>query len=365
MKEALKKIAEQFALEGAIASIDSLGEGFINDTFIVRTQGDAPDYILQRKNKEIFPDVPAMMENIRKVTEHIRRQVIAEGGDPMREAMTVVPTHDGKLCYEDEAGEFWAVTVFIADTIAYNKADSPELARKGGEGIGKFQAQLADFTEPLAETIKGFHNIRHRFVQWDGAIARDAAGRCRELPEEIGWIESRREEMLAFWALVENGTIPTRVTHNDTKINNILFDREGRVLCAIDLDTVMNSTSLNDFGDAIRSYCNTGDEDDRDLGRVSMSIEMFAAYTDGYLSQRAPQLCQAEIDHLAFSARYITYEQVLRFLMDYIDGDKYYKTKYADHNLVRTHAQYKLLQSMEEQYPEMCRIVRETAAKYR
>ena len=166
MKEALKKIAEQFALEGAITSIDSLGEGFINDTFIVRTQGDAPDYILQRKNKEIFPDVPAMMENIRKVTEHIRRQVIAEGGDPMREAMTVVPTHDGKLCYEDEAGEFWAVTVFIADTIAYNKADSPELARKGGEGIGKFQAQLADFTEPLAETIKGFHNIRHRFVQW-------------------------------------------------------------------------------------------------------------------------------------------------------------------------------------------------------
>ena len=136
MKEALKKIAEQFALEGAIASIDSLGEGFINDTFIVRTQGDAPDYILQRKNKEIFPNVPAMMENIRKVTEHIRRQVIAEGGDPMREAMTVVPTHDGKLCYEDEAGEFWAVTVFIADTIAYNKADSPELARKGGEGIG-------------------------------------------------------------------------------------------------------------------------------------------------------------------------------------------------------------------------------------
>ena len=224
---------------------------------------------------------------------------------------------------------------------------------------------MADFTEPLAETIKGFHNIRHRFVQWDEAIARDAAGRCRELSEEIGWIESRREEMLAFWALVENGTIPTRVTHNDTKINNILFDREGRVLCAIDLDTVMNSTSLNDFGDAIRSYCNTGDEDDRDLGRVSMSIEMFAAYTDGYLSQRAPQLCQAEIDHLAFSARYITFEQVLRFLMDYIDGDTYYKIKYPDHNLVRTHAQYRLLQSMEEHYGQMCRIVAGIAEHYR
>ena len=361
----LQKIASHFALEGDIAAINSLGDGFINDTFIIRTAGDAPDYILQRKNKNIFPDIPGMMENIRKVTEHIRRRVIAEGGDPKREAMTVVPTYDGKLYHIDSQGDYWAVTVFIADTVAYNKADSLELARKGGEGIGKFQAQLADFTEPLAETIKGFHNIRHRFVQWDEALARDAAGRKKDLAEEIGWIESRRAEMLAFWSKVEDGTIPTHVTHNDTKINNILFDRQGRVLCAIDLDTVMNSTSLNDFGDAIRSYTNTGDEDDRDLSRVSMSIEMFQAYTEGYLSQRASQLSQPEIDYLAFSARYITYEQVLRFLMDYIDGDLYYKIKYPEHNLVRTHAQYKLLQSMEEQYPTMCRIVRDTVAKYK
>lgn len=365
MKAELLEIASHFALEGAIASIDSLGEGFINDTFIIRTEGRSPDYILQRKNKSIFADVPSMMENIRKVTEHIRRGVVAAGGDPLREAMTVVPTHDGQLCHVDRDGEFWAVSVFIGDTIAYNKADSPELARKGGEGIGKFQAQLSDFTQPLAETIKGFHNIRHRFVQWDEALARDAAGRRKELTEQIGWIESRREEMLAFWTLVENGTIPTRVTHNDTKINNILFDKSGEVLCAIDLDTVMNSTSLNDFGDAIRSYANTGEEDDRDLAHVGLSLEMFRAYAEGYLSQRAAQLNEAEIDHLAFSARYITFEQVLRFLMDYIDGDRYYKIKYPEHNLVRTLAQYKLLQSMEEQYPEMCRIVRETAGKYR
>ena len=361
----LQKIASHFALEGDIAAINSLGDGFINDTFIIRTAGDAPDYILQRKNRNIFPDIPGMMENIRKVTEHIRRRVIAEGGDPMREAMTVVPTYDGKLYHIDSQGDYWAVTVFIADTVAYNKADSLELARKGGEGIGKFQAQLADFTEPLAETIKGFHNIRHRFVQWDEALKRDAAGRVKDLQTEIGWIESRRAEMLDFWKLVEEGKIPTRVTHNDTKINNILFNKEGEVLCAIDLDTVMNSTSLNDFGDAIRSYTNTGDEDDRDLSRVSMSIKMFQAYTEGYLSQRASQLSRPEIDYLAFSARYITYEQVLRFLMDYIDGDLYYKIKYPEHNLVRTHAQYKLLQSMEEQYPTMCRIVRDTVAKYK
>ncbi len=361
----LHNIASQFEMEGTIVSIDSLGEGFINDTLIVRTEGDAPDYILQRKNKNIFPDVPGMMENIRKVTEHIRKGVAAAGGDVEREVMTIVPTHDGKYYFVDEDGEYWAVSVFISGTIAYNKADSPELARKGGEGIGKFQASLADFTEPLAETIKGFHNIRHRFSQWDEALARDAAGRKAELAEEIGWIGSRREEMLDFWKLVEQGVIPTRVTHNDTKINNILFEPNGEVLCAIDLDTVMNSTSLNDFGDAIRSYTNTGDEDDKDLDKVTMSMDMFAAYTDGYLSQRAQQLVQPEIDHLAFSARYITYEQVLRFLMDYIDGDTYYKTKYPEHNLVRTKAQYKLLQSMEEQYDRMCEVVRETVEKYK
>ena len=335
MKENLREIASHFALEGPVTAIDSLGEGFINDTFIVRTEADAPDYILQRKNKAVFPDVPAMMDNIRRVTEHIRRRVIAAGGDPRREVMTVVPAKDGHLYHVDAEGEYWAATVFIDDTVAYNKADSPELARKGGEGIGKFQSQLDDFTEPLAETIKGFHNIRHRFGQWDAALARDAAGRRIHLAEEIGWIESRRAEMLSFWSKVEDGTIPTRVTHNDTKLNNILFD------------------------------AHTGDEDDRDLSRVGISLEMFSAYTDGYLSLRAAQLTDTEIGHLAFSARYITFEQVLRFLMDYIDGDTYYKIKYPDHNLVRTHAQYRLLQSMEEHYGEMCRIVDGIAAKYR
>lgn len=361
----LRRVAEQFSLEGDIESIRSLGDGFINDTLLVRTAGTAPDYILQRKNKSIFPDVPAMMENIRKVTDHIRRGVVARGGDPMREVMTVVPTRDGRLYFVDEEGEYWAVTIFIADTVAYNRADTPELARKGGEGIGKFQAQLADFTEPLAETIQGFHNIRYRFGQWDAVLAADPAGRKASVAEEIGWVESRRREMLSFWELVEQGVLPTRVTHNDTKINNVLFDARGEVLCAIDLDTVMNSTCLNDFGDAIRTYANTGAEDDADLSQVGLSPEMFRAYTDGFLSQRAAQLEQAEIDYLAFSARYTTYEQVLRFLMDYIDGDRYYRVKSADHNLVRTRAQYKLLQSMEEQYNEMCAIVKEVAAKYR
>lgn len=362
--EKLLKIADQFEIGATVISIDALGDGFINDTFIVRTEGDAPDYILQRKNKTVFPDVPAMMDNIVRVTAHIRHRVEEAGGDPKREAMEVVPARDGKYYFVDDQGEFWAVSVFIPDTVTYSRADSPELARKGGQGIGRFQSQLADFNEPLAETIKGFHNIRHRFKQWDEALARDAMGRVREVAREITWIEGRRDEMLRFWEQVENGTLPTRVTHNDTKISNILFDKYGDVLCAIDLDTVMPSTSLNDFGDAIRSYTNTGREDERDLSRVGMSMEMFAAYTDGYLSERATQLTQAEIDNLAFSALYITYEQVLRFLMDYIDGDTYYKTEYPSHNLVRAHAQNALLISMERQYNDMKRVVEETAAHY-
>ena len=248
--------------------------------------------------------------------------------------------------------------IFIEGSVTYEKADTPALCFKGGQGIGRFQAYLADFTTPLTETIKGFHNIRWRFQQWDEALKRDAAGRVASLADEISWIASRKKQMLDFWSLIEDGTIPTRVTHNDTKISNILFDRNGDVLCVIDLDTCMSSTSLNDFGDAIRSYTNTGAEDDRDLSKVGISLEMFKAYTQGYLSERKATLCNSELDYLAFSARYITFEQVLRFLMDYIDGDVYYKIKSPDQNLVRTHAQYKLLQSMEENYEEMVRIVK-------
>ena len=355
--EQLLHIASHFAFEGEIESISLLGEGFINDTYIVKTASSTPNYILQRKNHYVFPNVPAMMDNIAAVTAHIKGKV----ADPMRQTLTITPARDGKL-YAEVDGNFWAACLYIEGSKCYDRADSTTLARQGGAGIGQFQALLADFDTPLYETIKGFHNIRYRFEQWDAAVTADRVGRVAELSDQIEWIESRREQMLAFWSLVEEGTIPTRVTHNDTKISNILFDADtNQVLCAIDLDTVMSSTSLNDFGDAIRSYTNTGAEDDRDLSKVSMSLEMFKGYAEGYLSQRRSTLAQSEIDWLAFSARYITYEQVLRFLMDYIDGDKYYRTTSPDHNLVRTHAQYKLLQSMEEQYEAMCEIVRTAA----
>lgn len=368
----MRDIVSRFEILGTVEEILPLGPGFINDTLVVKSaEGDRMfRYILQRKNHKVFPDVPGMMNNIVMVSDHIKAKVLAEGGDPMREAMTIVrrrpetisdeekqlPYND--LYYKDEDGCYWAMCLFIEGSVTYEMADTPALAYKGGQGIGRFQSQLADFNVPLSETIKGFHNIRWRYHQWDESLKKDVAGRVKELSEEIEWIESRREEMLAFWSLVEDGTIPTRVTHNDTKISNILFDDKGEVLCVIDLDTCMSSTSLNDFGDAIRSYANTGAEDDPDLDKVTMSMDMFKAYAEGYLSERKGTLTKSELDYLAFSARYITYEQVLRFLMDYIDGDVYYKTKSPDHNLVRTHAQYKLLRSMEEQYETMVEVIR-------
>lgn len=366
MENKLNHICNQFQLEGTVSTVKPLGEGFINDTLIVTTaEATTPNYILQRKNKNIFTNVPAMMDNILRVTTHLKKKIVEAGGDPMREAMTIVPTKDGKLFYQDGEGEFWAVCVFIGDTIDYQKADTPELAYQGGKGIGKFQSMLSDFKEPLADILPGFHNIRYRFQQWDEVLAKDPVGRKAMVPSEIQWIERRKEEMLRFWELVENGTIPTRVTHNDTKINNILFDKKGNVLCVIDLDTVLSSTCLNDYGDAMRSYTNTGLEDDENLDNVSMNLDIFRGYTQGYLSETAKFLNQAEVDYLAFSAKYITYEQVLRFLMDYINGDKYYKVKSQSHNLIRTHAQHKLLQSMEAQYTKMCDIVKEEIAKYK
>ena len=352
----LLNIAHNFDIEGEISNIEALGEGFINDTYIVTTEDDAPNYILQRKNHNIFPDVPAMMDNIGRVTRHLKAKVNSAGGDAQREVLTVIPTKQGEL-YHKYDEEFWAMSLFIEESITHNKATSPRLAYMGGKAIGRFQSLLADFNEPLAEVIKGFHNIRWRFEQWDSTLAEDRVGRAKEVATEIEWIESRRETMLSFWQMVEEGKLPLRVTHNDTKLSNILFDKSDEVLCVIDLDTVMLSTSLNDFGDAIRSYTNRGAEDDTNLENVGMDIELFRAYTEGYLSERKSTLTQLEREWLAFAALYITFEQVLRFLMDYIDGDRYYKIVYPSHNLVRTRAQYKLLESMETQYAEMQAIV--------
>ena len=353
-KEELLSIVSQFEIEGTIADVRNWGAGVINDTFLVRTYGAQFDYILQRKNRHVFPDIPAMMQNIVDITAHIKTKV----ADPLRETLTVVPTHNGEFCHFD--GEnYWAVTLFIPNSLTYDSVDSLQIAYQGGSGIGRFQRLLADFDKPLHETIPGFHNICFRFGQWEEALSADRVGRVRHLKREIDAVEVRREEILRFWQKIESGEIPKRVAHNDTKISNILFDKHTKnPLCVIDLDTVMTSTSLYDFGDAIRSYTNTGKEDDNYLDNVSMDLERFRAFAEGYLSEQK-SLNSIELQWLAFSARYITYEQALRFLMDYINGDTYYKIAFPEHNLIRTCAQLHLLESMEEQYDAMCAIILE------
>ncbi|MBQ0025347.1 MAG: aminoglycoside phosphotransferase family protein [Bacteroidales bacterium] len=345
----INAIASRFNLGIEVSEISPLGEGFINDTFIIK-DSSGPRYILQRKNHIVFPDVPGMMDNIAKVTGHIR----SKGGVTLK----VAESGNGKLFWQDEEGNYWAVCEYIGNSVCYDKADSVSLARKGGEGLGIFHRMVSDFDQPLVEVIKGFHNIRHRFNQWDESVRRDAAGRVASLSEEISWIESRRSRMLSFWSEYESGLIPTRVIHGDTKLSNFLFDaKTGDCLCAIDLDTMMSSTVLCDTGDALRAYTNTGAEDDKDTGKVSMSMDYFKAYIGGYLSEMKDYLSPSEIKYLAFSGVYITFEQVLRFLMDYIDGDTYYKIAYPQHNLVRTRAQYALLCSMENQLPQMNEFV--------
>jgi hypothetical protein len=228
----------------------------------------------------------------------------------------------------------------------------------GGMGIGKFQAQLADFTEPLAEVIKGFHNIKHRFVQWDEAIAQDAAGRVAQLATEIEWIESRREEMLAFWAKVESGEIPMRVTHNDTKINNVLFDaKTGEGKTVIDLDTVMPGLVAYDFGDAIRFAGNRSAEDEKDTSLTWLDLDRFSAFTRGFVGELAHTLTENERKTLSLGVFVMTVELAVRFLDDYICGDVYFKLLYPEHNLVRTRCQLALARDIETKLGEMDRIV--------
>ena len=359
MNTDLKKIVLQFQIEDTIQEVVQMEEGFINDTFFVNIiDKNEPAYILQRKNSYVFRDVPAMMNNIHNVTKHIKQKISEKGGDTLRESLTLIPSRTGELFFKDKEGEYWTMCLFIPDSINFQTVDSPDLAYSGGKAVGIFQSMLADFHKPLADILPGFHHMKYRFEQWDEALNSDAVGRKKELNREIEWIESRRNEMLDFFSLVEKGVIPPRVAHNDTKISNVLFDREGRVLCLIDLDTVLTSTVLYDFGDAVRTYANTGKEDDQYSDNVSLNLSFFEAFSRGYLEQAVSFLTQTEIDYLAFSAKYITFEQVLRFLMDYINGDKYYKIKYPNHNLQRTVAQYWLLLSMEEKYEEMMKAVK-------
>jgi len=354
MDAKLEQIVSRFALEGRLTDIRPLGNGLINDTFRVVTDGP-DDFVLQRINQGIFRDVDLLQHNIDCVTRHIRRKLEMAGErDIDRKVLRFLPEKTTGKSYWTDGKEWWRVSVFIRDAITY-EAVTPEYAGYAGVAFGRFEAMLADIPDQLGETIPDFHNMELRARQLRDAVAADAAGRMAD-PEVSAFVDQMfacEAEMCKAERMHREGVLPKRICHCDTKVNNMLFDRDGQILCVIDLDTVMPSFVFSDFGDFLRTAANTGAEDDPDLDKVDFNLEIFKAFAKGYLSTAGEFLTPLERENLPFAAMLFPYMQAVRFLTDHINGDTYYKIKYPGHNLVRTRAQWKLFQSASEKREEM------------
>ena len=351
-------IIRQFSLvEGSSYTYKAYGSGHINDTFLVRANQDEA-YLLQRINHQVYPDVAGMMDNIRRVTEHLR-QKLEERHESTLTTLQIIPTQGGALFYQDDDGNFWRMLTYIDNSVAYDVATSPDLAREAGRAFGQFQALLRDLPgPPLHEVIPDFHHMGKRLQQFKQALTTDTAQRVASVPGEIKFVHERAEKMQALYQLVDDGTLPLRVTHNDTKLNNVLLDPVNhRARCVVDLDTVMPGSVLYDFGDAIRTTANTAAEDEVDLDKVQFSLSYYEAFTQGYYSETRTFLTDAEIENLPLSAQYMTFIMGLRMLTDYLAGDVYYKIHHPEHNLQRARAQFQLVKRMEEKHEEMIRSV--------
>jgi hypothetical protein len=360
MEHNLKNLFNSFRAEGTFLKGAPFGSGHIHETFHITTaEKNMDDYILQKINNMVFWNIPELQENIERVTGHLQNKISAiPGSDVKRECLIMLPSRDGISWITDTYGNFWRLFIFISDHRSYDIIDSPGKAFEGGKAIGRFQALLSDLPgKPLNDTIPFFHDVEKRIDSFISTLKKDPAGRAKIAGSETDFMLKRSDNMRVIHKLGREGKIPVRITHNDTKFNNILFDENDRSLCIIDLDTVMSGYFHSDFGDAIRTGTNTGAEDEPDLSLIRMDIDLFEAYTRGYLSETRNTLNDIEKEYLAFAPLLMTYEQALRFLTDYIDGDTYYKIHHEHHNLQRTRAQMSLLQSMEEQYGEMKRII--------
>ncbi len=355
-KEPIKELANivsQFSISGTIEQIEPMGTGLINDTYRVTTAGkESPDYVLQRINHAIFTDVEMLQNNIRMVTQHIRRKLEEQGEtDIDRKVLNFLPLTDSEKTYWTDGAGYWRLMVLIPDAKTYETVN-PEYSYQAGLAFGNFQSQLADMPNQPGEIIPHFHDMEYRLMQLRDAVKADAAHRVSEVRYYLDEIEKRADEMCKAERMHREGILPKRICHCDTKVNNMLFDVDGKVLCIIDLDTVMPNYIFSDYGDFMRTSGNTGDEDDAELSRVNFDLEIFKAFTKGYL-KGASFLTQVEIENLPFAATLFPYMQCVRFLADYINGDTYYKIKYPLHNLVRTKAQFKLMQSVESHLEEM------------
>ena len=353
----LKNIVSHFAIRGTVSDIKPLGAGLINDTLLVTTaEADAPNYVLQRVNTNVFPDVDLVMRNIYAVTTHIRKKLEAAGETEIdRKVLTFMPAKDDDTkLYAIVDGQYWRMMIFIENAVT-KQAVNPESSRAAGKAFGQFQAMLADIPVELGETIKDFHNMEFRLQQLREVIAKDPVGRVAE-PEVqamLKEIDARAEYMCQAERMGRKGVLPKRVCHCDTKVNNMMFDQQDNVLCVIDLDTVMPNFIFSDYGDFLRTGANKVAEDFQDMEAVCFDVEIFKAFTEGYLASASSFLTRVEIENLPYAVKLFPYMQCVRFLWDYLSGDKYWKCQYANHNFVRANNQLHLLLSIEKHEPEM------------
>lgn len=349
----MNELIQKFILDGAAVSCERYGCGHINETYLVVTDTGSR-YILQKINHNIFKDVKGLMGNISAVTKYLRGIVSEPRG-----VLTLIPTVDGADYLEYEGG-YWRAYAFVEDSLCLQAPETPEDFYQSAVAFGNFQQQLKDFpAETLCEVIPNFHNTADRYRLFRDALAADAHGRAKEVQAEIDFALAREEEAGTLVNMLAAGELPLRVTHNDTKLNNVMLDAATRKpLCVIDLDTVMPGLSLYDFGDSIRFGAATAAEDEKDLSKVEMDLSLYETYTKGFLSA-CPGLTQTERDMLPMGAKLMTLECGVRFLTDYLNGDVYFKTHYAGQNLDRCRTQFKLVADMESKWDDMKRIVKE------
>ncbi len=356
----LLRIAEKFEIMGELESVEPHGNGHINDTFLLtcRLQSDETcKYILQRMNHEVFKDPKGLMENVTGVTTFLRKKIEEHGGDPERETLNVVPVRGGGSYLEVDGG-FWRIYKFVEGADSFDLVERPEDFYESAVAFGHFQKLLADYpAETLHETIPNFHNTVDRLEKLKKAVKEDSMKRAAQVEEEIRFVLDREGDCHVLCDLLASGEIPLRVTHNDTKLNNIMLDHVTRKgICVIDLDTVMSGSALYDYGDSIRFGANTGAEDEKDLSKISCDLELFALYTKGFIEGCGGSLTEKEIRLLPMGAKLMTLECGMRFLTDYLEGDHYFKIHRPEHNLDRCRTQFCMVKDMEDKWKRMQEI---------
>ena len=361
MNATIKEVSSHFDIWGDFLWCERYGSGHINDTYLAvfNQAGHQIKYIVQRINTNIFKQPEQLMENISRVLNHSKLKLKGRK-DATRRALTIVNATDGKPFFVDGEGKYWRAYLFVDRARTYDVLESPEFAYQAAKAFGSFQKLLADIPgDRLHETIPNFHNTPSRLADFDKALAADVCGRAESAKAEIEFLQKNRNMASKLLDLMAEGKIPERITHNDTKINNVMLDDEtGEGICVIDLDTIMPGISLYDFGDLVRTSTSPAAEDEKDLSKVYARMEMFEALARGFLEGAGGCLTPAEIENMPFSGMLITFEIGVRFLTDYLDGDKYFKTKREGHNLDRCRTQFKLVQSLQEQEDKMNEIMK-------